>query len=98
MVRYLVLITFTEKGCAAIQDSPQRAEAFNAAAAKAGAKVEAQFWTQGKYDGSFVLIAPDEKTAASVVLALARQGYVKTTMLRAFDTAEFKTMTANLRA
>jgi uncharacterized protein with GYD domain len=98
MVRYLVLISFTEKGIAAVQESTQRAEAFAAAAEKAGAKVEAQYWTQGAYDGSFVLSAPDEKTAASVVLGLSKLGNVKTTMLRAFDAAEFKSMTAKLPA
>jgi uncharacterized protein with GYD domain len=96
MVRYLVLITFTDKGTAAIRDSTKRAAAFAAAAKKAGASVGAQYWTQGAYDGCFVLTAPNEQSAASVVLGLAKQGNVKTTMLRAFDAAEFQKMTAKL--
>ena len=33
MARYLVLINFTEKGIAAVQDSVKRAQAFDAVAA-----------------------------------------------------------------
>ena len=96
MTRYLVLINFTEKGIAAVQDSVQRAQAFDAAASKVGAKIEAQFWTVGPYDGAFVLAAPDEKTAAGLVLTLGKLGTVKTTMLRAFDAGEFTDVVASM--
>lgn len=90
MVRYVVLLNLTEKGMAAVKESPVRAESFRASAAQAGATVEALYWTVGSYDGMFVLSAPDEATAAAVVLDLGRQNGVRTCMMRAFDADEFK--------
>lgn len=90
MVRYAVLLRFTEKGIKAIQNSPARAEAFRATAAKMKARVEGQYWTSGSYDGVVVFSAPDEETACALVLKLGAADYVQTTMLRAFDAAEFK--------
>ena len=92
MTRYVVLVSFSEKGIGAIKDSIERAQEFKAAAAKMGASVEAQYWTLGDHDGVFVLSAPDEVTAAALVLELGRRSSVRTTMLRAFDEAEFKTV------
>jgi len=90
MMRYVVLLRFTEKGVKAIQNSPARAEAFRAAAAQAKARVEGQYWTSGCYDGVMVFSAPDEETACALVLKLGAADYVQTTMLRAFDAGEFK--------
>jgi uncharacterized protein with GYD domain len=90
MPRYAILLSFTDKGIAAIKDSPHRADAFRAAAKKAGATVEAQYWLLGKHDGLVILSAPDEATAAAVTLDLAHLDNVRTTLCRAFDEAEFK--------
>lgn len=90
MVRFVVLINFTEKGVAAIKESPARAEAFSAAAAKAGACVESLFWTMGPYDGVVILSAPDEATAAAVILQLGKTHAVRSCMLRALDAGEFR--------
>jgi uncharacterized protein with GYD domain len=90
MARYAMLIQFTDQGIANIQQSPKRAKAFKAAAKKAGVEVESLFWTLGAYDGLVVLNAPDESTAVALALKLGSLGNVRTTMLRAFDAAEFK--------
>ncbi len=89
MTRFVVLINFSETGFSNIAKSPSRAEQFRAAAEKEGAKIESVLWTVGPYDGVFVISAPDEKTAAALVLRLRRDGFVRTTMLRAFDADEF---------
>lgn len=94
MNRYVTLIKFTEKGVANVSDSAARAERFNAAAAKAGAQVEAQYWTLGPYDGVLIFTAPDEETAAGLILGVAREGAVSTCMLRAFDSKEFMNVLA----
>ncbi len=96
MVRYVVLINYLEKGVAALKESPERAERFQQAAQKVGAKVESLVWTQGAVDGLFHLTAPDETTAAALVLDLARGGHLRTTMMRAFDASEFKQIIANM--
>ena len=90
MERYLMLFKFTDKGFGGVQDSPQRAQAFKDAAAKVGATVEFQIWTFGEYDGALLMSAPNTQVAGQLALNLGRLGNVRTTMMRAFDAAEFK--------
>lgn len=90
MPMYALLLHFTDKGISHIKDSPKRADAFRAAAKKAGAKVQCQFWLQGRYDGLIVLDAPDETTATALTLGLAKLDNVRTTLCRAFEETEFK--------
>ena len=96
MVRHVMLLKFTDKGIASVKESPSRAEAFRAAAAKAGATVESQFWTLGEYDGVVVFTAPDDTAATAVVLELGRHGNVRTCMMRAFNASEFKEIVGKL--
>jgi len=56
--------------------------------------IVAQYWTTGSHDGVPVLNAPSDEVAASLLLALAAEGNVRTTMLRAFDWAEAKELIA----
>jgi uncharacterized protein with GYD domain len=44
MATFITLVKFTEQG---IKDSPKRADAFKAMAAKAGASVKSIYWTLG---------------------------------------------------
>ncbi len=92
MERYIMLFKFTDKGIANVQDSPNRAEGFKAIAAQVGAKVEFQYWTFGEFDGALVLTAPDDTAIGALAIGLGRLGNVRTTMLRAFDINEFRTM------
>ena len=96
MTRYVVLLSFTEKGLFAVGESVARSEEFRAAAKGAGAEVEALYWTLGAYDGLLVLSAPDEMTAASLTLALSRTGNVRTCMLRTLDADEFKAVASKV--
>jgi len=98
MTRYVVLVNFTEKGIANVKDSSARAEAFRKSVAKAGGTVPAMYWTLGPYDGVVVLEAPDDATAAALVLGLGQGKNVRTTMLRAFDAKEFATVVGELPA
>jgi len=88
MASFIVLLDYTDQGIRNLKDSPQRADAFNDFAEKAGARVVGQYWTIGSHDGVLILDAPSEEVAASVLLHLAASGNVRTTTLRAFDWAE----------
>src|SRR5262245_31158388 len=90
MPRYVMLLKYTDKGVAGVKDSPKRAEAFDALAAKHGAKVETQLWTMGEYDGLVVVTVPDDSTMAALALGLSRLDFVRSTTLRAFNEAEFQ--------
>jgi uncharacterized protein with GYD domain len=92
MTRYIMLLKFTDEGIGKIKDSLAREEAFKAAAQANGITVETAFWTLGEYDGVAVLRGPDEMAVAATVLSLAKLGHVRTSLLRAFDAAEFKSI------
>lgn len=89
MSRYLSLLTYTEKGLRDIRDSSQRAASFRAAVQRAGGKVLALFWAVGAFDGCVIFEAPDEATAASLLLNLGHAGNVRLQTLRLYDETEF---------
>jgi len=92
MVRYLSLISFTEQGIRAVDKSVERAGKFRAAVEAAGGKVSAMYWAVGECDGAFIFEAPDETTAARLLLTLGKLGNVRTRSLRVFNEAEFQTV------
>jgi uncharacterized protein with GYD domain len=83
------LIRFTEQGAKALKKSTSRATAFNEAAARAGVKVEAQYWTVGAYDGLLVLSSDKTENVIRCLATLAESGNVRTETLQAFDAREF---------
>jgi uncharacterized protein with GYD domain len=92
MVRFVLLLKFTDQGIAAAKDSPTRAGEFAAAAGRVGARVEAQYWLLGEYDALVVMTAPDEETVTALALRLSGRGFVRTCLCRAYDEAEFRTV------
>ena len=90
MVTYVTLFHWTEQGLSKIQDTLKRAEEFGAVAEKAGARVKAQYWTVGAYDGIVILEAPDDATAVGLIAKVAKLGNIRTHTLRAFDSAEMR--------
>ena len=90
MVRYLTLIQLTDKGAVEIDNSTARAAAFGSEVESAGGKVTSQYWAMGQYDGAVVFEAPDDATAASLLLHLAQGGFVRTQSSRLFDAEEFQ--------
>ena len=89
MVRYVMLISYTEVGASQIQNTTRRAQMFQAVADEMGVRVESLFWTLGEHDAVATVAAPDEGTAVALSAFLARQGYVRARMLRAFTESEF---------
>lgn len=96
MARYALLMKYTDKGIAAIKESPARAAEFKAAATKLGVTLESVFWLQGEYDGLIVLSAPTEEAVTVLTLQLASKGYLRTCLCRAYDESEFKAIAAKL--
>jgi uncharacterized protein with GYD domain len=96
MARYALLMKYTDKGIAAIKDSPARAADFKNAAAKLGVTLESIFWLQGEYDGLIVLAAPSEEAVSALTLQLASKGFVRTCLCRAYDEVEFKAIVAKM--
>ena len=94
MSRYISLIRFTEQGARALKKSTSRAAAFRKAAAKAGVKVEAQYWTVGAYDGVLILSADTEEQALRSLTTLAAAGNVRTETMQAVGADKFSAIAA----
>ncbi|GAA1525611.1 GYD domain-containing protein [Streptomyces albidochromogenes] len=88
MPTFVTLLNWTDQGIRTYKDTPQRAEAFAAAAQKLGAKLLNIYWTVGSYDIVAVVEAPDDETATAMLLQVGGLGNVRTTTLRAFGREE----------
>lgn len=89
MVRYTLLIKYTEVGISQIQHTVARAADFRRTAAALGVTVDSQVWTLGEFDGVIALSAAEERQCLALVTELARRGYVRTHLLRAYSEEEF---------
>lgn len=92
MPKYISLLKFTEQGAKQIKKSTARAREFKDLAAKAGVKVEGQYWTVGRFDGVLILDAPDEQRALRLLADLSALGNVRTQTMSAFTDQQFETI------
>ena len=90
MAAFISLVNFTQQGIRDFKDSPDRAAKFSSVAEKAGAKVKEVYWTVGPHDVVLVMEAPDDETAAAVMLGLGSLGNVRSQTLRAFNSSQMK--------
>jgi uncharacterized protein with GYD domain len=84
MPAYVTLFNWTEQGIRNVKDTAKRAKAARELWEKQGGRFIGIWWTQGQYDGVVVHEAPDDETATRLLMALARQGNIRTSTLRAF--------------
>ena len=94
MVRYLALISYTDKGLGTIQDAPKRAGQFRQEVADAGGNIIGIYWATGAFDGCVLFETPDAQTGAAVLLGLGKLGHVRTQSMQIFDESEFKEIVA----
>ena len=57
-----------------------------------GVSIKDMYWTLGHYDQVCVLEAPNDETAASVLLAADMLGNIRTQTMRAFTSSEMKSI------
>jgi len=96
MLTYIGLLKFTDKGLATIKDTTRRATAAKEMGRRFGVNMREVFWTMGEYDVVCVIEADDEQSIAAFDLAIATQGNVRTTSLRAFTADEMEQVVAKL--
>lgn len=96
MVRYILLVKYTEIGISQIQDTVARASEFQSTAAAMGVMVESQLWTLGEFDGVLTLVSDDENKVIAVTTHLAKKGYVRTCLMRAYTEEEFGDILAKM--
>src|SRR5437588_10343135 len=90
MATYISLVQFTDKGIQAAKETTQRVADWSAKVQSKGVRINQMYWTLGQYDQVCVFDAPDDETAASVLLSADMLGNIRTRTMRAFTTSEME--------
>ena len=96
MPTHISLVQFTDKGMQAAKETTVRVADWAAKVQSKGVSIKQMYWTLGQYDQVCVFEAPDDETAASVLLAADMLGNIRTQTLRAFTTSEMERILANV--
>lgn len=90
MPTYVALIDWTEQGVQNFKDSVDRYEAARGLMRPLGVEFKDAYWTLGAHDLVTIAEAPDDESLAAGLLAVAAQGSIRTTTMRAFSAEEMK--------
>jgi uncharacterized protein with GYD domain len=93
---YISLVQFTDKGIQNAKQTTQRVAAWAAKVQSMGVTIKQMYWTLGQYDQVCIFQAPDDETAASVLLAADMLGNVRTQTMRAFTPSEMDKILAKV--
>jgi uncharacterized protein with GYD domain len=96
MPTYISLINWTDQGVRKSKESLDRAKAASALAERMGGNLKDVYWTVGPYDIVSIAEFPDDQTGTAFLLAIAAQGNIRTTTLRAFDAEEMNGIVGKL--
>jgi uncharacterized protein with GYD domain len=96
MPTYISLVQFTDKGVQAAKETTKRMADWAAKVKPMGVSVKQTYWTLGHFDQVCVFDAPDDETAAGVLLAADMLGNIRTQTMRAFTTSEMEKIVAKL--
>ena len=93
MVKGVILADYTDQGRRAIKDSPDRAEAAKAEAAKLGISVKDLFYTpNGPHDIAVLIEAEGPEPIHKFMARVQALGNVKLKFVRAFSIEEMRKM------
>ena len=90
MPTYISLVQFTDKGIQAAKETTQRVADWSAKVQSKGVRINQMYWTLGQYDQVCIFDAPNDETAASVLLSADMLGNIRTRTMRAFTTSEME--------
>lgn len=97
MPTYVMLVNWTDQGVRHIEDNPKRVDATRKSLEEMGGKFLSVYMTMGGYDLVITYEAPDDAVAVRFTLMLEKQGYVRTTSLRAFPEEAYRQIINTLR-
>jgi uncharacterized protein with GYD domain len=93
MLKGVILVDYTDQGRRAIKDSPNRAEASKAEAAKLGVQVKDLFYTPGgPHDAAMVIEAEGPEPVNKLMSNIQSLGNVKMKFVRTFSIEEMRKM------
>jgi len=78
MPTYISLVQFTDMGTQAAKQTTQRVADWAVKVQPMGVNIKQMYWTLGEYDQVCIFDAPDDETAASVLLAADMLGNIRT--------------------
>src|SRR5438477_12169908 len=90
MATYISLLQFTDNGIHAAKETTERVTKWAAKVQSKGVTIKQMYWTLGQYDQVCVFEAPNDETAASVLLSADILGNIRTQTMRAFTSSEMK--------
>jgi uncharacterized protein with GYD domain len=90
MATYISLVEFTDKGIQGAKETTQRVADWASKVQSRGVRIREMYWTLGRYDQVCIFDAPDDETAASVLLAADMLGNIRTETLRAFTASDME--------
>lgn len=90
MNSYIVLGNYTEKGIAAIKQSPKRRAGVRKLLEKLGGRMKDFYLTMGGPDLVLVIELPSDEAAARFALTVGSAGFVRTTTLKAFPEKAYR--------
>ncbi len=96
MTTYVCLANWTQKGIENVKESPDRLDAAREAFEERGVTLRDFYMTVGQYDLAMTLEASDDAAVAKSLLAIAQEGNIRTTTLRAFSESEFREIIGSL--
>ena len=88
MPHYISLMRWTTQGVAGLPAWRERVEEGQRTIEEAGGTLIGVYVTLGRYDVVEIFEAPDDETAAQILVAVTRHGNVTTETLRAFTREE----------
>ncbi len=93
MLKGVILVDYTDQGRRAIKDSPNRAEAANAEAAKLGLQVKDVLFTPGgPHDAAIVVEAESREPIGKFMSSVQALGNVKMKFVRGYSIEEMRKM------
>ena len=92
MPTYVALLDWTEQGVRNFKESVDRYESASGQLEALGVTFKDIYWTLGTHDIVSVIEAPDDETLAAGLIAVAGQGNIRTTTLRAFNADEMRSV------
>jgi uncharacterized protein with GYD domain len=97
MPTYISLVNLTEQGVREAKNAPERLKTFDAAVREVGGRLVGFYLVMGQYDYIVISEAPDDQTAARLILSTIAQGSMRTQTMRAFPREEFEQIAKGLQ-
>ncbi len=93
MLKGVILVDYTDQGRRAIKDSPNRAEAAKAEAAKLGLQIKDIYYTPGgQHDAAMIVEAESREPIGKFMSSVQSLGNVKMKFIRGFSIEEMRKM------